>query len=560
MNPTDVIKQVRDHINQAKLEKALEHLLSYLEQAPLPAASWTDKVRALLRQKKKVKQDALQHIISYEKSQLTSNQITNALLQILNAIEAGETAVEDNALTTKTSASTQSRSMPWMAIGIVVAILLAVAAIYMIGVDRGGADVPPIDIKPNPDGQQGVSHPGKLKQACPPFSPTSEFNIMVLPYKPLAGAAEDIGAGLSYKLSQTMEDYKIEGDVKIKDISFDNNVYPLSAAQAVPYADSCNAELIIWGFTEQRGGQLTTITNFRFTNEEYFRLAGLDLNPAAEVDTITSISSIATTQQLTETIEESLMLIMALVARETGNHEIASNLLKEEVEKRGGAAQVPGWGTIQADEYARIGEEEQALAIYREILEEHPQNTQALTQKGILEYKMGKYTNAVASLSPVLELEPENEEARLARAAAYTKSNDLFQAGKDIQVVKKGSTDKRVDMIEKEYNFRHKKEEVRKSKAEEMLKENPSDTSALRVQAQTARNLGEFNIANMAASKLLRQDPKNEAALTTLIEIKPLVEDSLAIQKIINGAKLNVPTSGIRLIDPNIIRNTKGGN
>lgn len=506
MNPTNLINEVREYINKGKLSRAFDVLISGLEQAPSPISSWADIVRNLSSQYADLEAKEIRNTISQDDAGVASSQIKESLLNILSAIAKGKGPVD--ATTEKVSPS----KIPWVQIGVVIALVLATASFFMLRKSNG-----PI-INP-PDAVLVVDDAKGLK--CPSFETDSEFNIMVLPYQPLGGEPQRVGKALRIRLSEMMEEYNISGDVLSKDIDVNGTNYPVSSKEAIRLGKPCKAQLIIWGSTEQKGDDLITITNFRFLDKDIITSAGVELNPAAEIDTISSISSIATTQELTGKIEASIKLILGLVAFEKGNFAVCTELFDEVLPEKGGASSKPTWGLLQAESRIRSGNTEGAVSIYNEILAKNP----------------------------------EHASTRLSRANAYVKTNDLYQANTDIEHLEKNAEMKaETKSIRKEYRIKHKVEVDRKTAAEEQLKTNPKDTSALRIQAQAARNLGQFEVANIAASSLLKYDPQNKVAIMTLMEIQPMVKDSVAVGRRLQNVQIYYNASQMRNLNVRTIQ------
>ena len=65
---------------------------------------------------------------------------------------------------------------------------------------------------------------------------------------------------------------------------------------------------------------------------------------------------------------------------------------------------------------------------------------------------------------------------------------------------------------------------------EKRIEENPSDTAAWRIKAQSAQHIGDFQQAEFAANTLLSVDPSSVAALNTLRAITRFLPDSLKLQ------------------------------
>lgn len=521
MDPNATLAAIRQLIAEAKNEAAAERLLEYLNQAPEPAHSWRDTVSNLLAQYKRVKLQQQRNTISFDEARRAINQITDGLLASLAGIEEGLPAPALK------NTDVGNSSPPWLVIGVVAALVLATASFFMI---RGffqnnntPADPPPVVV------DQGESEEGK----CPPYEADSEFNIMVLPFQPLDGKLTPIERSLRIRLANEMEKYGLKGSIFTKKIDVFSDEYPLTSQQAFGIGLPCKAQLIIWGTTEEdRNGNDIVTTKFRFIESSHFSLTDLEINSEATVDTVSSLSSIATSAELTEEIEMTIQLILGLVAHETDNHEVAAATLEKVIEERGGVAANPKWGRIQADSYIKTGQDERAIEVYREILKTDSTDVKALLQKGLLEYRTGQTTAANADLSKALEHDPENTQARTARAAVSVKRNDLNLARQDLDHLDK-TADRSIatQVIRKKYDERHLEEQQKMVTADRQIQQNPKDTSALRVKAETAQNLGDFTTARKTASNLLQIDPDNLAAIKTLQSVMAKVPDSNAVRR-----------------------------
>lgn len=542
MDPTSTLAEIRDLITGAKNEKAAEQLLQYISTVGEPASSWENSVRNLLAQYKRIKLDQQKNTISYDAGRLGINQVTNGLLSILNNIEAGKAAPKEPSVTTT------SRRNLWMSIGVVVALLLGGGSFLMLR--KNGK--PPVEEKTT-----GVVE-GVVQDQCPEYSKNSEFNIMLLPYLPLDGNPKGVETALRINLAGLLERYNIMGSVFTQMIDHASPEYPLTGHAAVRLAKPCKAQLIIWGTTEEdkNTNNIITTTKFRFVDSENFSLADFSLNNEAEVDTVTSLSSIATGGDLTEEIDATLRLILGLVAHETDHHEEAADILDGVIEERGGVAQNPKWGVIQADSYIRSGQEERALKVYRDMKGDST-NVQALLQKGLLELKAGNTQMAAKDLDEVLKKDPENTEALAARSVVRVKQNRLFEANRDLEKLEELESDTKVaSSIRQQYQQQHIMESNKLTAAEQKIAANPDDTSAWRIKAETASNLGEFEVAKDAATKLLRIDPHNMAALYTLVQIQPWYKDSLQIKQQLNR---RIPKLSPEQKEDLRIRTAKGG-
>lgn len=543
METANTIGQIRQLVIQAKTEEALKQLLAWVQTAPAPLPGWADTVRSLKAQYRRVKREQKQGTISFENAQLSLNKIEANLLQLLQRLERGEAAPAVNSETTSTTPVT--KPFPWLQVGVVTALVLAIGAVVFIK-NYLNSNLPAEDDFVEVDANLGD---------CPTYPSDSEFNIMVLPFRPLRGEQERIESTIKDRLSIAIEKYGVSASVLTRDIDVtDTNLYPSDSRSAKRIGDPCRAKLVIWGTTERTPADaLITTTNFRILAQDNFMLTAFALNQNAEVDTLSTISSIATDGILTENIEEAIRLIFGLAVRETGDHAIAADVIQEVCDSLGGVSENPKWGEILADSYIRSNQPEQALATYEAILAAQPDNVEAWERKGYLTYQLGRYDQAASSFTRVLEQDTSNTrtDVRLARASSNVHRDHLYEAMLDFEELEtKSGNVVGLPRVKADYNEHHERVEQRKKSAEEELKRNPRDTSALRVQAETARLLGDFETAEIAASNLLVKDPNNLVAIKTLIEVKPMLPDTEKAHELIEQARQRIDINRLRKVQP----------
>ena len=547
MDPQATLTEVRRLITEAKNEEAADLLLNFLTTAEEPQRSWRDAVSNLLAQYKRVRLQRERGVVGFDDARLTINQITDGLLAALAGIEEGRPAPKKKASTD----SQKSTPTPWLTIGVIVALVLAGVSFLMLPrlltPDAGSDDEVVIQ-----EGEVGAGE-------CPDYDEDSQFNVLVLPFLPLDNRPSGVDRSIRIRLAERMEKYGVYGNVYTQNIETNSNDYPLTSRQAADLARPCDAQLIIWGTTEEAPdteGYYTT-TKFRFVENETFSLANLALSGSAEVDTVSSLSSIATSAELTEKVEMTLRLIFGLVAHETENYALAAELLDTVIAERGGVAEVPKWGAIQADSYIKSGQDDEAIRIYEEILKNKEaadkMKVQASFNKGLLELKHGQNMAAIKDLSFVLEHEPDNEQALTARAAASVENNDLYQADQDLDKLEEmPESSSAKERIRADYNQRYQMEQQKLKEADKRIQENPSDTAAWRIKAQSAQSIGDFRQAEVAASTLLDVDPNSTAAVSTLRAITRFLPDSLRIRNRIksSGTQLRQTNRNLQLPTP----------
>ena len=524
MDPKTTLADIRRLVTEAKNEEAANRLLQYLDTAQEPQRSWRDTVGNLLAQYKRIRQQRERGTVSFDDARLAVNQITDGLLAALAGIEEGLPAPSPK------EEPSASGKTPWLAIGVVIALVLAGASFLMLR----NSGQPTAD----EDDDQLQQITGEAEEGeCPTYDKDSEFNILVLPFLPLDDQPALVDRSIRLRLGERMEKYGVRGNVFSQKIDYNSDRYPLTSTQAADLARPCNAQLIIWGTTEkianQGQSQLLTTTKFRFIKSDKFMLTDLELSGESEVDTVTTLSSIATSAELTEELERSLRLIFGLVAHETENYALAAELLDTVIMERGGVADNPKWGRIQADSYIKSGQDRKAIEVLDKMLSSKDTvNVEALLQRGLLEYRVGESVAASKDLNKVLEHDPDNEKALTARAAMSVKRNDLFQADQDLNRLEQmNNRSTTVKGIRESYRQREQVEQQKLQEAEQRIERNPNDTAAWRIKAESANSLGQFRQAESAANNLLSVDPKNIAALSTLQSIARYLPDSVQIKQ-----------------------------
>jgi tetratricopeptide (TPR) repeat protein len=79
------------------------------------------------------------------------------------------------------------------------------------------------------------------------------------------------------------------------------------------------------------------------------------------------------------------------------------------------------------------GMHDQQLAMIEELLKREPNRSEWLSQKGLAELQLGRYDNAISSLTTALSFAPTDENARLSRAIARLGADQLDAARDDYQ-------------------------------------------------------------------------------------------------------------------------------
>ncbi|MBL7791999.1 MAG: tetratricopeptide repeat protein [Saprospiraceae bacterium] len=541
MNKAQIIAEARRLVSEGQIEKSLVLLIDSIQQTPelLPFRNLVLHAKSSLE---KTQSDESRGLVSFDNAKLAYNQITNQTLRIIDGIETGKVPRED-----------APRRFKWWWVALPVILVGGIVAIALL-LNKEAPEDTVIDMGGIPE--------------CPEFDEEASFKVLVLPFQPLDEKVTKIHTGIIQRLSILSEQYGMPTSARTLDLDVnDNNKYPSSGKQAANFGNKCASQLVIWGTTESKNNNDIVLTRFKFLNlGEQFKFTKLKISEGANVDTLSSISSITTEGVLTEQVEANMRLIFGLIAREMHNEELATKLLAS-VEPKDSAG-VLLRGMALADTYLSLGQTDKAIASYNEVLETHPNYGFARNNRGVLLLERGLFAEAATDLSNLLAQQPNNLDARAARATAYVKADMLEKAGKEIESIEriqntiKDSTEGQVKTspkvpsevlaeLKKEYQQKVNAEELKKIKAEQTLKSNPNDVKALEQKAVSSRNLGDYRTAAQTAERILTKDPDNPNAHATLIESKEaLLQPEAAKQALQNARDAGVTKEKLIKIRP----------
>jgi Flp pilus assembly protein TadD len=138
-----------------------------------------------------------------------------------------------------------------------------------------------------------------------------------------------------------------------------------------------------------------------------------------------------------------------------------------------------------------LGRLEEAFSDCEEALREERDNVQALTVRGELARRQGKFVAAIADCTLVLDREPDNREARRTRALAQARHGDYTAALTDFAVCLQGSPEDIELLIGRAQLFAEwKHHEEARCDYEAVLRIDPSHPRALAGFGQVLRRLG----------------------------------------------------------------------
>ncbi|MBR9923233.1 MAG: tetratricopeptide repeat protein [Bacteroidetes bacterium] len=397
ISPEEFLEQIEGHIFDGDTSLALTELEQFLESDNKYSQlhTWLLQISGQFH---RAEREARRGLIEVETFQVQQNRTNEQMIQILRKIEKGDLEVEKEVLEDKES------SGPSWVLPLIALIIFGIAAFA---------------------GWRYILAPGN-QQACPQFSPESEFNLMLFPFREVGGG-QDLNPEISImdRLDQLCRENRIKSSIRIHN----GLKQSLDFQTATNQGTKCRASMVIWGTVEQHNDLMDLTTRYKYLGEaEGLEVTKLQLEGEAQVDTTTSISSIVREGVLTKNIEDLILTIFGLLAHQDGEYQMASEALEKASRSDTSGAILTG--VLLADSYLAMKKNKEALSAYDRILEIHPDYALALNNRATLQYLSGNFQGAVLDYSRIIQLQPQNTDALAGRIAANLK----LQKTNDVQI------------------------------------------------------------------------------------------------------------------------------
>jgi len=523
MNQKKALEEVRQLAGEAQPEKALQQLLELLRSDTRYQALEND-ARQALAQLRHTEREARQGIASSEQTKLSYNRVTRQILAIADALERGE--YQTAAASEPTEAERSGHSNTW---------LYLLGVLLLIGLGGFGWWM-----THDTSGNAGELPQAQASDACPGFPAPEAFRILLLPFQQFNEHGLRPHLAIGYRLGRMKEQYGIRCGIRFYDLEEDDpNRYPSTDEEATAIGQRCDAQLIIWGSSEEADDAAIIQTRYRFIDQKSLPLHKLAMTGDAEIDTVSTISSIATEGLLTSSIEKSIKLLFGLIAHSSGNEPVAAELLEDSRAIQDPSAALTR-DVVLADIYLSKNDRSKASALYDSVLSRHPDYALALNNRALLYYEKGKYAEAAEDLKRVMPKDTKADTQLLEiRADAYIKSDQLQEARSDLQQLRSLKRSPKLDQKMEELKGRIQQEERIKQNAERQLQRNPSDAKALEQLTASSRKLGDYDRAIQSAKKLLKNDPRNARGYAELIQAYRAKGETEKVKEAIRNARRN---------------------
>lgn len=413
-----ILQQAKSHLAKGNFDKTFQSLKE-LFQSDDKYNNLSTLLLQYQTQYAKIKEDEALGVISIENARIGYNRVTKGLVDLIKNAEnndlSGPQASRDS------NAPTNRQFLP-------------ILAIILVGIIGFFVYYNVLKTKPN---KPSVT---TTEKKCPDFKPQSAFNILVLPFKNYAaGPKNNLHVAFRDRLNRYAEKNNLNTSAKVSKIDPDNANYPDGKDEARAIARNCNAKLIIWGSYEKETSADFTIvtTEFQFLDiEKHPNYALLDLDVDNQLDTISSISSIASEGVLSSEIEGDIeKLLLGLIARSQNKEDIAIKYFESvnpNDKKTSMLAEI-----ALADTYISTNQPNKAIATYTKILDKRPKNTIALTNRAALNLQKGNYKDALKDTNKRIKINPKDKEARAARLHIQIKSGNVEAAKKEAKELEK---------------------------------------------------------------------------------------------------------------------------
>ena len=519
MDKATVINEVKALIGKAKIEDAISSLSTFFKLEAGRYDSFNNRLLAIQSHYSGIRNKENRALISHEEAQRATNQVADQLIRLIE--DLGKVAEK------KEGASTlkKNRQNLFAVIG-----LLALAVIATVIWRFGDSQ------EVNGEPQALIANPNKIP--IQEFAPDALFKILIMPFKPDFGALTTVHKNIQLRMGILADKQRIKIDSKIYPLDPSSEAYPLQSLQAEELVKNWNADLVIWGNTYQEQDQNTTLTRYKFlTQDEYFKFHKLSLNDAdgTLVDTLTTVSAIATDGVLTEDIEDILLGIVAFMKKD---YKDAVAFLEEANVNDSLAVLLKNM--FLAEIHIMEGDLDKAIEAYDEVIETHPDYALAHNNRGMIYFDQGQPGPALVDFDATLAINQNDENVILSRGKAYEKLGLWKQAREDYTSVVQAKSGELKNDIKKrisDVEIQKKEEENRLNMAKEKLKISPKDTATLREIVDAAIRVGDYEEATSGASKLLEIDPKSIPAYINKIKLQITNRNPEEALRIFNDAR-----------------------
>ena len=523
-------------ISDARTEEVLDNLEEVLSNKPSYKA-YLNEVILLSSSFSTLEQGRRIDILNFQNYTTKVNQINQALLSILDDLEAGKELTRSVA---KIPIYPYWKMvMPFFILMLVLLGLVAGGIYYFINNGQGtNTPTPP---------------PTEELWTCPTFK-KDYFKVLILPFQnePLPGTTPPYNLIASH-----LNDFSEKEDLHAQIA----RVQPDGAIKAIVYKEEaevyivkCDPDMLIWGQATIKDDKTAISINYSILNPSEFEYIS-DFEPEGKRETLLTDALLPSTfQGTTQEIEEVLKKLLKVTVA-FSNKDYPSVIKELEV-----TSTAPSFGTsaaanmwivyAEAESYKKTNQIEKAIDTYSEVLAVEPTATLALNNRAQLNLKQQNLDEALADFNTIETLEKADYEVYYKKGEIHEKLGNLGAAKQDFSRAKSVSPPKAKPTIESHLKEVVEKIEVEKRKlsnTEKSVVNRPSSTgpipnpgrpqttkelNLLLKQAKANNKVGYADKAEKATMELLKKDPKNKKALKELVRSKYFQDNSVDITEL----------------------------
>lgn len=411
MNKISFLENTKALIAEGNIDRALDDVMSFLEADQAYKKLHTE-VLHLSNVYHKTRQDEVKRTISFENAELSYGKVRQGLINLLEFIEKDEFN-PDGLLTQKLTLKKVLANNKWLFIvGLPLMLIGAAVLILVLRLDK-------------PENEDCTVE----------FDNDVASNFLVLPfYNPTGDDLQPAGL-----IVERLEEF-CAGITSLKDSDFEicDSYKPnklLNYEDAAVKGKNNKAAIVIWGRAERSNATTVIKTRYKYLGnkdkEGKVPFTRLNQEGEQEVSTDKVLSIITSSGELTQNLENTLMLMVGMIANLEGDQQGAIRAMH--------AAQVTDSSAnlmkymVLADNYLAMNEPEKAKAALDTCLEVNPNYWLGRDNRASLRMESGDYLGAVEDLTVALKKQPDDARLLIARGKAYKQSQQLYAAKKDFE-------------------------------------------------------------------------------------------------------------------------------
>lgn len=289
---TTIFETSRQLLAQSNTSEALRTLISHLENThKYPGALQT--LRVLEPQFYAARQKELKGILSFSEAQKEYSKINDALLSIIEDLEAGR-----EPSTTQPELAPQQSKIPWI-IGGGIMILLGL----ILGVLAWNKNID----------NQSIAEKTTQKE-CPDFSRKGS-RIMLIPFQNLGSKIAKPELSLQERIRSLTSKNNVDSEVEILPGDRFANSTP-DFQEAGKLGANCQADMVVWGQYEVLENGISVDVRYVFTKEP-------NIPPGSESATLKNLTELKSNTMKFSNLEDAVFSLCTFLVLHEGNKELA---------------------------------------------------------------------------------------------------------------------------------------------------------------------------------------------------------------------------------------------